>query len=319
MNGFVFYLSCASFMRNILVALLLIAILVVAGSYIFIPSVIAVSSVRLVKTTAGNVNTSLHDTAAWKRWWPGKKDFEVDGYDYNLKTALSDGAEIEMQSEDRRYETKISILPYSNDTVALQWQTSFRTGLFPITRLVRYKEAVDLKKSIDSVLNALGNFSASTKNIYGFDIVRTTFTDTILAATRFSGVEYPSVPLIYAAVDKLKEKIAAGGAKEKDFPMLHVSQVDGKYETMIAICVDHEVANDDFLFTSRMVPMKDRFLVTGVTGGPWNISQAHKAVEQYMQDRFLTQPAIPFEILITDRSREKDTAKWKTRICYPSM
>jgi hypothetical protein len=306
-------------MKNILITLLLVAILIVAGTYIFIPSVIAVSSVRLVKTTAGNVNNSLHDTATWKRWWPGQKDFNMDGYDYRLKTALSDGAEIELQSEDRRYQTKLSILPYNNDTVALQWETSFRTGLFPITRLVRYKEAVDVKKSIDTVLKALGNFSASTKNIYGFDIVRTTFTDTILAATKFSSDEYPSVPLIYAAVDKLKEKIAAGGAKEKDFPMLHVNQVEGKYESMVAICVDHEVANDNFLFTSRMVPMKDRFLVTGVTGGPWSLTQGHKAVEQYMQDRFLTQPAIPFEILITDRRAEKDTSKWKTRICYPSM
>ncbi|HWJ90609.1 MAG TPA: hypothetical protein VNR87_05830, partial [Flavisolibacter sp.] len=94
---------------------------------------------------------------------------------------------------------------------------------------------------------------------------------------------------------------------------------NGQYETMIAICVDHEVANDAFLFTSRMVPMKDRFLAADVTGGPWTLIQAHKAMLQYMQDRFLSQPAIPFEILITDRSKERDTAKWKTRICYPSM
>src|SRR5689334_22952661 len=153
-------------MKKVLLGIVLIAVLMAASTYIFIPSVIAVSSVRMVKTTAGNVNRMLHDTAEWKSWWPGAKDFEEDGYDYYLRTALADGAEIDLQSEDRRYKTRLAILPYNNDTVSLEWHTSFRTGLFPFTRLVRYKEAIDLKKSIDTVLTALGNYSSSTKNIY---------------------------------------------------------------------------------------------------------------------------------------------------------
>jgi hypothetical protein len=38
-----------------------------------------------------------------------------------------------------------------------------------------------------------------------------------------------------------------------------------------------------------------------------------------MNDHFLSAPAIPFEILITDRSKEKDTTRWKTKIYQPSM
>jgi hypothetical protein len=68
-----------------------------------------------------------------------------------------------------------------------------------------------------------------------------------------------------------------------------------------------------------MVPMKDRFLKTGVTGGPLTIKKAHEAIDEYMKDHILSQPAIPFEILVTDRSKETDTSKWKTTIFYPSM
>jgi hypothetical protein len=68
-----------------------------------------------------------------------------------------------------------------------------------------------------------------------------------------------------------------------------------------------------------MVPMKDRFLKTEVVGGPFTIESAHTAIEKYMNDRFLSAPAIPFELLITDRRQEPDTTKWKTTIFHPSM
>jgi hypothetical protein len=65
--------------------------------------------------------------------------------------------------------------------------------------------------------------------------------------------------------------------------------------------------------------MKDRFLKTEVTGGPFAINSGHIAIGNYMNDRFLSAPAIPFEILVTDRRQEPDTAKWKTTIFHPSM
>jgi hypothetical protein len=118
----------------------------------------------------------------------------------------------------------------------------------------------------------------------------------------------------------LRKKIKDAGAIEKDSPMFHVNLIDSThYQTMIAICVDKEIHGDKDFFVSRMVPMKDRFLSTSVTGGDSTIRRAHEAIENYMDDHFLSAPAIPFEILITDRLAEKDTSKWKTKIFYPSM
>ena len=91
------------------------------------------------------------------------------------------------------------------------------------------------------------------------------------------------------------------------------------YETMVAISIDHVIPASNDFFISRMVPMKDRFLETEVTGGTGRIQQAHQAVSKYMIDHALSAPARPFEILVTDRRQEGDTSKWKTLIYYPSM
>jgi hypothetical protein len=64
-----------------------------------------------------------------------------------------------------------------------------------------------------------------------------------------------------------------------------------------------------------MVP--GRFLKTEVTGGPYIIEHAHKMMQQYFEDYKRTSMAIPFEYLVTDRSKEPDTAKWVTRIYGP--
>ena len=36
-----------------------------------------------------------------------------------------------------------------------------------------------------------------------------------------------------------------------------------------------------------------------------------------MNDHSLSAPVIPFEYIITDRSKEPDTSKWITKICFP--
>src|SRR5262249_50170140 len=137
---------------------------------------------------------------------------------------------------------------------------------------------------------------------------------------KFSSSNYPTTEAVYRNIEHLKEKIKQEGAREKDYPMLNVQQIDSnRFETMIAICINREIKNSDNIFTGQMVPMKDRFLKTDVLGGPASVHNAHEAIEYYMRERFLSAPAIPFEILVTDRSREADTAKWKTTIFHPSM
>jgi len=142
----------------------------------------------------------------------------------------------------------------------------------------------------------------------------------ILLAYRFNTTGRPSVGEVYDVVDKLRNYIKSNGAAEKYYPMMNTRQSDSsQYETMVAISIDKIIPASKDFFISRMVPMKDRFLETDIIGGPWKIQGAHGAIEKYMDDHSLSSPARPFEIMVTDRSKETDTSKWITKLFYPSM
>lgn len=312
--------------KKILFAILIFLIISVSLIYIFIPRQFTISNTYSAACIPKNIYDCLKNTASINRWWPGQAVKENDSlfiyknHSYKFIQPFTDGAEIQLINGKEKIITRIIIIPTGRDSAMIEWRASLILSYNPLKRIAQYFEVVRIEKNLKNILEHLSGFADKTENLYGFPVIRTTFTDTILFATRFFTKEYPSVGTIYAHIHQLKEKIKNAGAIEKDFPMLNVSQKgQNDYETMIAICINKEIKGDKDFFISMMVPMKDRFLMTEVTGGPLSIKNAHDAIENYMQDHMLTAPAIPFEILITDRSKEADTTKWKTRLFHPSM
>jgi len=300
-------------------------ILCLVAIYSLIPASITISNTAHANTIQKNIAVCLRDYNVWKKWWPGTDSVETDhfsyqDYTYKLELPLTDGADIQLDKGGKNFRSRIFVIPHGKDSSWVEWQTAVTSGYNPFQRVACWLQARTIKDNVQPVLDRLVNFASNTANLYGYPIVRTTFTDTILAATKFSTNTYPTTDLIYNAIDQLKTRIRDAGAEEKDFPMLNVQQTDSnRFQTMIAICVNKEIPNGGNVFVSRMVPMKDRFLRTEVTGGPASITNAHDAVRTYMEDRFLSAPAIPFEILVTDRRAQADTSKWKTIIFHPSM
>jgi hypothetical protein len=311
-------------MKTILLCILIMLVLCLALIYGLIPAEIKVTDHAYAACIPKNIADCLRNDNAWKKWWPAETSdsgiFAFGNCNYKLTEPFTDGANIQLYKNDRSISTRILVIPAGRDSSIVEWRALLNRGFNPVRRVVQWFQAKQIKDNIHSLLDTLVFFASKTENIYGFPIERTTFKDTILAATKFSSSSYPTTQAIYKAVEQLKDKIKQDSAQEKDFPMLNVRQDDTHhFETMIAICVNKEINRTREFFPSRMVPMKDRFLKTEVTGGPGSIRNAHDAIEAYMRDRFLSAPAIPFEILITDRSREPDTAKWKTTIFHPSM
>jgi len=100
--------------------------------------------------------------------------------------------------------------------------------------------------------------------------------------------------------------------------MMNISQAEhGGYQMMIAIPVNKELSDEGDFFVRKMV--RGNFLVTDVKGGVYTINQAQRQVRLYMDDYKRTSMAIPFEVLITDRSAEPDSSKWVTRLYNPVM
>jgi len=310
-------------MNKISLLIITLLILCLIAIYAFIPSEIKIYNRAVAPCIPKNIADCLRDDMSWKKWWPGSfnhKTFNHGDYQFSLTEPFTDGAQLQLHKGKMNLSTRILIIPSGKDSAVVEWQALLVAGYNPIQRITQWFEAREMKNDMGFVLDTLVNFAGNTENMYGFHIRRTTFTDTILVATKFSGRRYPTTQIIYNAIDQLKKKINDEAAREEDLPMLNVQEMDSDhFETMVAICINKEFKNTGSIFISRMVPMKDRFLETEVTGGPWTIKSAHDAIEKYMTDHFLSAPAIPFEILVTDRSKETDTSKWKTNIFYPSM
>lgn len=324
---YLFEMIFSSFMKKLLLAISVLFVLFIISVYVFIPDKIIISESRVVCTTAGGLDTCLHNLKKWKQWWPGKslpsgEDslYIYDGYSYALSDISTDGGAILIGSNSFSLSSRLQAITKNRDSVIIQWNAILQTGNNPFTRLTRYLSAPGLRKNTETVFESLCNFAGKTENIYGFPIERTTFTEANLVTYRFNTISYPSTDIIYDAISKLRQYIISQGAAEKYYPMMNTKQLDSsQYGTMIAISVDTIIQSSGNFFRSQMITMKDRFLATEVTGGPATIAQAHIAIEKYMRDHILSPPARPFEILLTDRSKETDTTKWRTKIFYPSM
>lgn len=83
----------------------------------------------------------------------------------------------------------------------------------------------------------------------------------------------------------------------------------------VAIPINKEIPFTKPIFINTMVDGK--LLVTEVKGGQQTIKNALFSFKNYVQDKQFTSPAMPYEMMITDRSAEKDTSKWVTKIYYP--
>jgi effector-binding domain-containing protein len=188
-------------------------------------------------------------------------------------------------------------------------------SLNPFKRIRYYLLAKKIHNDMGDILINLKNFLENRKNIYGITIRLLKVTDTILVATNYASNTYPSTTTIYDLIKNLTEYISAKGAKTTNYPMLSITGNGGLFKTMVAIPVNKiTLENNTFLY-KRMVPGK--ILVTEVTGGVHTTAHALKQLETYIEDHNLQSPAIPFESLITDRSKEADTGRWVTKIYYP--
>ena len=314
-------------MKKLLPAIVSVILMLTILTFIFIPAKLSVAILRPVNTTYTGFDTCLHNLEKWKQWWPGKSGrsgndslFIYNGITYKLSAPLRDGASIQIKSGGTNLESRIQTVTTNRDSVMAEWRIVLQSGNNPWTRLSHYFFAKKIKKSMTVIFDSLCQFAGKTENIYNYPIERTTFTEVNLIAYRFKSNGYPTTENIYDAIHKLRQYLKSHGATEKYYPMMNNLQAgSSQFENMIAISIDKQIPGNGEFFISKMVPMKDRFLRTELTGGPSSINNAHKAIEKYMLDHALPAPAIPFEILVSERNKVTDTGSWKTIIFYPTM
>lgn len=316
-------------MKKLLIFILLLLCVILISAYIFIPAKIEIREAIFIKANQTIANRFILDDTNWNRWWPKENKnytttdtihaemYAYKNYNYSVAIKMLAGDSIFIKNNSLQLNSLLNIIPISPDTIAVQWRGQSETTANPFKRFNNYLQAKKMVNNMDELLQSMKMFLEKEENLYGILIDQLKVKDTLLVATKYSFTNYPTTPEIYKLINSLKDYISKEGGQETNYPMLNVMHDSGLFKTMVAIPVNKPLATKNNFLFKRMVPGK--ILVTDVKGGDFKANQAIKLIEMYMNDYHLMCPAIPFQSLVTDRSKEPDTTKWVTKIFYPVM
>jgi hypothetical protein len=309
--------SFTMLIKRVLLILLILVSVAIAAIYILIPA-----RLKVVETSAINVNTqgafrTLLNESTWSKWWPGPKVFTYNRQSYRLRQKLFNAFEVMTYIEQDSLGGFLQLIPLQTDSTVLMWSYELKSSNNPIKRFMQYHRAKAMKENLAYLLGSLKSYLEKEENVYGFTVNKMKVTDSVLISTRSQFNHYPDAADINAMIQKLRLYITEQKAAENNFPMVNVLQTGARdYEAMVAIAVDRILpATKEFAY--KQLLKGGNLLEAEVKGGPFTVNNALNNFENYKQDYKYTSPAIPYQLLITDRVKESDTTKWITKLYYP--
>jgi hypothetical protein len=303
-------------MRKIIIGILILLAVVVIV-FAFIPAVDKINSNIYINSNYNNVTRSLHEKHMWEQWWNEHhiNDLIYEESNFALQNSFLNIAEVNIKESDSSGTSLITVLQLNRDSSIVEWKYNIPSSEAYNNKIKKYFRSKEIKKQFEQKLQDLKKFVEDPMNIYGLNIQQEKVKDSSFISIRTTLTAYPATEDIYNLVDQLSEYIQESGAKETDYPMLHVMQSNGRYEIMVAIPVNKNLPAKGNIQPKRMV--LGNILVAEVRGGDETVRKGLMEFDNYVNDYGKTSPAIPFASLITDRRKESDTSKWITRLNYP--
>lgn len=255
-------------------------------------------------------------------WWPGPprsdSGWAFGEGDYRFVEAYV--GSITLAARHGGVTTDISIgasgVAAAHTNLTLQSVTTLSHN--PYVRLWQFLSYGGIQRELDNLLDSLTGRLSNPDILYGFHIERRKVTDGILVSLKQAFDHTPSTEEVYALIGRVRAHVAAKGAKETNHPMLNVYSEDGgqTLTAQVAIPTDKALPSDGPFLLKRMLP-GGNILMAEVTGGPTRVDSCRQALEDYVRDRNMMSPAIPFQSLVTDRMAVKDSNRWVTRVYHP--
>jgi len=313
-------------MKKWITGFLILMVAILAWIYFFIPNSI---SVRHTETFEANDKASfrtLLDINAWNQWWPGEKKmlngrrhFYYHGYFYTIIDQKLNALVIAIANDDVQATTTLNFFSDNNSEVVLFWEGVVPSTLNPVSRVKNYFNAKSIQRDMTAILKKITGYLSKGEHNYKVPIREEKVKDSLLISTSDSSIGYPTTIFIYNLIDELRNYASHQKAVVTGLPMLNISTADSvHFFTRVALPVDRKLPSSGRI-TYKWMLGGGNILVTEITGGPYTINKAITEIELYMEEHRRTAPAIPFQSLVTDRTKEPDTAKWVTRIYYPAM
>lgn len=308
-------------LKTFFLLLSILLILTIFVFYLFIPSTIKISEVTATNCPANAAVRHLNNITEWAKWWPNSSEkngsYSYNGYSFTPHRGLLNTLAVDVKKGFDTLDSYLSIMPAGRDSVLITWQGVKRSSINPFERFANYDDAESISATIARLLSDLKSFLGKAENVYGSKITETTVKDTLLFSAKQTLRRYPSTSDIYSLISKIRMEIEKQNAGETGYPMLNISRSDSSYVLYVAIPVNKVMSNADGCKFKIMIP--GNILVTEVKGGEKTTDEALKQLSNYVNDRSLQTPAIPFASLVTERNKEPDTSKWITKVYYPIL
>jgi effector-binding domain-containing protein len=301
-----------------------IFMIALSGIYIIIPSTITVSKPQFIHSYEAGIIRFFSDSTVLNRWLQkvavkSENGYDYKGYQYQISKNLGNTIEINIYHNNETYTSRLAILPIYGDSSAIHLESNIISSFNPIKRVQQYNQATALKENITDFTKELKTFLDENKNIYGIHVSQIALKDSLLISTKTILSNTPSVEQVYAEVKKLADYANAQKANATDSAMLHVEKINDKqFQIMVGLPIDKIIPETNQIKIKRM-PYGKSMLVSNIDGGLNTIAWATNQLYTYWIDTKRASPAIPFEMMITNRLVEKDSTKWKTRLFYPVM
>jgi hypothetical protein len=310
-------------MKKWLIGLLVLIILLLASIYIFIPKKLSVAQTNIVIANQNSIVRYFSSLNNWAKWPGGNsKDFLIDtpnsffynGMQFSATNKIDNGLTILIHDEDVNINSILTFYSLGKDSTALEWKCELLNGNNIFNRMANYKKALYIKDNMTFLLNKLHGFVEKEANVYNINIEHEIITDTLVMAQKADYKHYPTTDEVYGMIDQLRSYALANNINITNPPMMNVTEVNGVYQTMVAIPTNKPLANNGKIELKHLTPGTP-MLSAIVTGGNYTTTKAMAILESYKLDHQSSSPAIPYYVLLTDRNKETDTTKWKTKVC----
>ncbi|HMK19375.1 MAG TPA: hypothetical protein VK492_14330 [Chitinophagaceae bacterium] len=304
-------------MKKVLIGLVLSIAFLLAADYLFIPRKIKIEAAVPLNAALPAVFRTLINDSNRKKWWPGETPFAYNQQTYSIKGKLFNVFDVDIYSDKDTINSQMELVLVNANTLTILWNAEQVSSNDPFKRFERYRHAKQTEKNMNEILQSLETFLQKKENIYGVDIKETLVKDSALISTRRQFDHYPNVQEVDSMIQSLKKYISQNNAIEKNSPMLNVFELgNSRYEAMTAIPVDKVLPKTNE-FAPKFLLKGGNILEAEIQGGPYTIKKGLKELENYRADYKFNSPAIPYQLLVTDRTKEPDTTKWITRLYYP--
>lgn len=290
--------------------LILGAVAIVGSVYGLIFAKRTFSTTIVVHCNMSAADRCFQNVSKWGEWWPH------NGCAYNITGVFYNDVQLSVQcAGDSQLNGNIRIAPLNGDSILISWEGGLSTGN-PFKKIMMLGRTREIRQRMDAILQSFRSFIEDPKNIYGVKFYRTLSTDSTLVTMTSLTNTYPTTAEVYSRIDSLKKYIISQGGEEISPPMLNVTEIsDRQFQTRVAISVNKRLAGNKRISVRTFVPW--RMLEGEVHGGNYTVEKAFEQMGKYKVDYNCTIMALPYQSLITDRSKEQDTTKWVTKICAP--